>query len=75
VVTQDAVIMTARYILGILTEQEILRIDGEMAIANTAVTSYAGTGRSLRLVEFNDVSHLDATPAPVTEEPDATAVG
>jgi hypothetical protein len=46
-----------------------------MAIANTAVTSCAGTGRSLRLVEFNDVSHLDATPAPVTEEPDATAVG
>jgi 2,3-bisphosphoglycerate-dependent phosphoglycerate mutase len=75
VVTHQAVIMTARYVLEGLTEQEILRIDREQALANTAVTTYAGTAGALRLVAFNDVSHLEADRAPVTEEPDAAAVG
>jgi broad specificity phosphatase PhoE len=75
IMSHQAVIMVARYVLEQLTEQEVLEIDSQEQIANTAVTSYAGAPGALRLERFNDASHLEASAAPITEEPDASAVG
>jgi broad specificity phosphatase PhoE len=75
VVSHQAVIMVMRYVLEGLTEQEVLEIDSSEMVANTAVTTYARAEGRLRLERFNDASHLDASEAPVTEEPDAASVG
>jgi broad specificity phosphatase PhoE len=75
VVSHQAVIMVARYVLESLTEQQVLEIDGSEVIANTALTTYAGADGRLRLRSFNDATHLDASDAPVTEEPDAASIG
>ncbi len=75
VVSHQAVIMVMRYVLENLTEQQVLEIDRAEVLANTAVTTYAGAGQDLRLLQFNDASHLETSDAPVTEEPDAASVG
>lgn len=62
VVAHQAVILLFRYLLEALTEEEILAIDADADIANTAVTTYAGDGRSVpALSRFNDSSHLPAS--------------
>jgi broad specificity phosphatase PhoE len=71
-VTHQAVILLARYVLEALTEQQVLDIDRHDQLANTSVTRYRRADRGWALVEFNDTSHLDDRPAPVTDEPDAT---
>ena len=68
VVTHQAVIMLFRYVLDGLTEAELLALDRENQIANTAVTSFAADGNRMRLVDFNDSSHL--TPVETTAESD-----
>jgi broad specificity phosphatase PhoE len=71
-VTHQAVILLARYVLEAMTEQQVLDIDRHDQLANTSVTKYRRAQRGWDLVEFNDTSHLDDRPAPVTDEPDAT---
>jgi probable phosphoglycerate mutase len=71
-VTHQAVILLARYVLEALTEQQVLDVDRHDQLANTSVTRYRRADRGWALVEFNDTSHLDDRPAPVTDEPDAT---
>jgi broad specificity phosphatase PhoE len=74
-VTHQAVIMVLRYVLEHLTERQILEIDRENVVANTAVTTYTtGPDGRLALERFNDASHLEQSDAPVTEEPDASTV-
>ena len=59
VVAHQAVVLLFRYVLEGLTEAEVLAIDAEADVANTAVTTYEGDGASVpRLVRFNDSSHL-----------------
>lgn len=58
-VAHQAVILLFRYVLEDLTEDEILAIDAEADIANTAVTTYEGDGaKPPTLVRFNDADHL-----------------
>jgi broad specificity phosphatase PhoE len=73
-VTHQAVILLARYVLEDLTEQEILEVDRTDRLANTAVTRYEADAESWRLVSYNDTGHLDNRAAPETDEPDAAAV-
>ena len=73
-VTHQAVMMVARYVLESLTEQEVLAIDSRERIANTGVIRYRYADGTPRLEGFNDTSHLDEHDAPVTREPDATAL-
>ncbi|MBA2768006.1 MAG: histidine phosphatase family protein [Sporichthyaceae bacterium] len=73
-VTHQAVMMVARYVLENLTEQEILDLDAGERIANTGVIRYRYVDGVPSLESFNDTSHLDVADAPMTEEPDATAV-
>jgi broad specificity phosphatase PhoE len=73
-VTHQAVILLARYVLEDMTEQEVLDVDRTERLANTAVTRYEADGGSWRLVAYNDAGHLDDRAVPETDEPDATAV-
>lgn len=59
VVAHQAVILLFRYVLEGLTEEEVLAIDADADIANTAVTTYEGDGtHAPALVRFNDAEHL-----------------
>jgi broad specificity phosphatase PhoE len=73
VVTHQAVILLARYVLENLTEQQVLDIDDQHRVANTALVRYRYEAGAPRLVAFNDTQHLGERAAPVTEEPDATS--
>jgi broad specificity phosphatase PhoE len=68
VVTHQAVLMLFRYVLEALDEQQVLEIDRTEGVANTSVTVYAGQPDLMRLQAVGDVGHLDASPAPMTEE-------
>jgi probable phosphoglycerate mutase len=74
VVTHQAVILIARYVLEDMTEQEVLDVDRSERLANTAVTRFEAVGGSWRLVAYNDAGHLDDRGVPETDEPDAAAV-
>jgi 2,3-bisphosphoglycerate-dependent phosphoglycerate mutase len=59
VVAHQAVVMVWRYVLEQLTEHDVLAIDREAEVANTAVTTYSGDGVARpSIVGFNDVSHM-----------------
>jgi len=61
VVTHQAVIMLFRYVLEQLDETALLDIDRREQIANTAVCTYEPDDGQLRLVTWNDTSHLPAS--------------
>jgi broad specificity phosphatase PhoE len=71
VFTHQAVITCFRYVLEGLTEDEVLAVDREVQVANTAVTTYEGTGGRVRLLGFNEAEHLDEVGEDVTAEPGA----
>jgi broad specificity phosphatase PhoE len=73
-VTHQAVMMLARYVLENLSEAQILDLDATEQIANTGVVRYTYVDGAPVLKLANDTSHLDEVSTPVTEEPDATAV-
>jgi broad specificity phosphatase PhoE len=68
VVSHQAVLMLFRYVLEHLDERQVLEIDRDDPVANTAVTVYTGPPGSMTLRSAGDVSHLDRGDAPVTED-------
>lgn len=70
VFTHQAVIMSFRYVLEELSEQDLLAIDAGPQIANCSVTRYLARDGRLALDVFNDVEHIEESPAPVTQEPE-----
>jgi probable phosphoglycerate mutase len=59
VVAHQAVVLVWRYVLERMTEGQVLAVDREVEVENTAVTTYLGDGVGRpALVSFNDVSHL-----------------
>ena len=73
VFSHQAVIMAFRFLLESLSEEELLRIDGETPLGNCSMTVYRadGTG-SLELVAYGTVDHLEDSEAETThEEPHA----
>lgn len=67
--SHQAVIMTFRYVLEGLTEEELLEIDRTSTIPNASMTTYERRGDELALVSFADTSVVDEREAEVTEEP------
>jgi broad specificity phosphatase PhoE len=65
--THQAVLMTFRYVLDELSEEQLLRIDREEHLPNASLTSYRREGERLQLETFADTSAVD-TAAEVTEE-------
>ena len=71
--SHQAVIMCARYVLEDLDEPEVLAISAKQPLANCGITSYAGDGSGLRLIRYNEVAHVVADDTAVTAEPDVSA--
>jgi broad specificity phosphatase PhoE len=67
--THQAVIMSFRYVLEGLTEQELLEIDRTATIPNASMTTYRSGAEGLELASFADTSVVDAGEAEVTHEP------
>jgi broad specificity phosphatase PhoE len=67
--THQAVIMSFRYVLEHLTEQELLEIDSTLDLPNCSVTSYRSDAGGLSPVDFADTSAVEASQAPTTAEP------
>ena len=75
VFSHQAVIMSFRFLLEGLTEEELLRIDGETPLGNCSLTTYrAVDGGELVLESAGVVDHLDESSAePTHEEPHAAS--
>ena len=72
-VTHQAVIMSFRYALEGLSEEELLEIDRKIQIPNASMTTYRRDGDRLELLDFADTTAVDETEAEVThEEPQAS---
>jgi broad specificity phosphatase PhoE len=75
IVSHQVVILVFRYLLERLTEAEVLAIDKQTEVANCSVTHYeldpdAGPHGGMRIVTFNDITHLRVEGEPVTTDPD-----
>lgn len=68
VFSHQAVIMSFRYLLESLTEEELLRIDGESPLGNCSLTVYREVGGELVLVTYGAVDHLESSAAEPTHE-------
>lgn len=66
--THQAVILSFRYVLEGLSEQEILELDGSVDLPNASMTTYRRDGEVFALESFADTSAVDAGDAEVTHE-------
>jgi broad specificity phosphatase PhoE len=73
--THQAVIMSFRYAIEGLSEEEILQVDREVQIPNASVTSYRREGEHLELVTFADTVSVEHADADVTEQEDQAGSG
>ncbi|KUL38024.1 histidine phosphatase family protein [Actinoplanes awajinensis] len=64
----DALVMLTRYLVEDLDEATLMAIAREVTIANCSVSSWRRAGGRLVPESFNDVRHLLAEAAPVTEQ-------
>ena len=67
--SHQAVIMSYRYVLDGLSEQELMEIDRTERIGNVSLTSYTRPEGELALQSFGDTSIVDAAEAESTAEP------
>jgi broad specificity phosphatase PhoE len=74
-VTHQAVIMSFRYVLEDLTEQQIADVELAVALPNCSMTTYVAGPGGLSLSSFADTSAVDRGAADVTAEPPASARG
>ena len=69
-VSHQAVIMSYRFALEALSEQELLDIDRQVQLPNASLTSYRRAGDGYELEAFADASVVEGVDADVTDEPD-----
>ncbi len=69
-VAHQVVVLLVRYVLERLTEPEILAVDRAAEVANCSLTEYAREQGRMVLRAYNEVGHLQRSPADVTAEPD-----
>jgi broad specificity phosphatase PhoE len=67
--THQAVIMSFRYVLEDLSEQDILDVDRGTPIPNASVTRYRRKGEHFELDDFAVTEHLEEEDEEVTREP------
>jgi broad specificity phosphatase PhoE len=67
--THQAVIMSFRYVLENLTEQELLDIDKNERLPNCSMTTYSSSDGRLELLKFADTEAVDRSTAAATAEP------
>ncbi len=66
--SHQAVIMSFRYVLEGLTEQELLELDGSVTLGNASMTRYKRGDSGFELEAFADTSALDESDEEVTHE-------
>ncbi|HMM96632.1 histidine phosphatase family protein [Phycicoccus sp.] len=76
VFTHQAVIMSFRYVLESMTEEELLAADHGTPLANCSLTTYRGGPHGPRLEAYGSVEHLEeGGSAPTTHEDAPPAEG
>ena len=70
--THQAVIMSFRYVLENLTEEELLEVDKKQRLPNCSITTYRATPRGMELTSFADTTAVDRSAAATTAEPSKT---
>lgn len=75
VFSHQAVIMSMRYVLEGLGEEEILDLDREATVGNASVTTYVRRGDGLELAAFADESAVRRADAAPTGEPSVADLG
>jgi broad specificity phosphatase PhoE len=73
--SHQAVIMSFRYVLEYLGEQELLELDNRVTLGNASVTTYERRGAALELVRFADDSTVREGESAATREPSVEDVG
>jgi broad specificity phosphatase PhoE len=71
VVTHQAVIMSTRFVLERMSEEDLLAADRGDPLANCSMTTYALRDGALVLTGYNDTAAVDRSSAPTTKEPGA----
>jgi broad specificity phosphatase PhoE len=71
VFSHQAVIMSFRYVLDGLSEDQLMEIDRTSRVGNASLTTYRRPNGVLELQAFGDASIVDARAAEVTAEPTA----
>lgn len=71
----QAVIMSFRYALEGLSEQELLEADRTQLLPNASMTTYRRTDQGFELVRFADTAAVDAAAADVTHEQEQAGRG
>ncbi|WP_019136766.1 histidine phosphatase family protein [Cellulomonas massiliensis] len=66
-VTHDAVVMLIRYVLEELTEEDLMDLERGRSVRNASVTRLDASDDGWRVAMFDEVGHLAALDAPVTE--------
>lgn len=66
--SHQAVIMSFRYVLEGLSEQQLLEIDGSQSLGNASMTRYRRGDEGYELLAFADTAAVDASTAEVTHE-------
>jgi broad specificity phosphatase PhoE len=69
--THQAVIMSFRYVLDGLSEDQLMEIDRTSRVGNVSLTTYRRPNGGLELQAFGDTSIVDARGPEVTAEPTA----
>jgi broad specificity phosphatase PhoE len=67
--SHQAVIMSFRYVLEGLSEQDVLDIDRGTPIPNASITRYRRAGDLFELEDVANTEHLEETDATVTRQP------
>jgi broad specificity phosphatase PhoE len=67
--SHQAVIMSYRYVLDGLTEDQLMEIDRTTRLGNVSLTTYRRPDGDLELERFGDTSIVDAASAETTAEP------
>lgn len=75
VFSHQAVIMTFRYVLEHIPEQELLELDRRVTVGNASVTTYLRGEGGLELAAFADDSMSQAGAADPTREPSVEDLG
>jgi broad specificity phosphatase PhoE len=69
--SHQAVIMSLRYVLDGLTEEQLMKVDSTSRVGNVSLTTYTRPHGELELEAFGDTSIVDAATATATAEPSA----
>jgi broad specificity phosphatase PhoE len=73
--THQAVIMSFRYVLEGISEEELLEIDRQVQIPNASITRYCRKGEVFELDAFGDTRAVDEEDAAVTREQSQSETG